>query len=107
MKDDKKDKPIDECFNDLANAIVLQAVDDYKSAYANYLKDKGSYANVCALRKWFHSDWYMTLTKVSGDYLIEKIEQECEEEFERKQRHANHQGKVSKRHHEARSAGHR
>lgn len=58
-------------YQNLANAIVAVAVDDYRSALkAGNEKLKSS------LEKFFHSDWYKVLTKVDGDYLIELLRNE-------------------------------
>lgn len=67
----------DVVYQDLANAIVLQAVDDYRNAL------KGISYNHCSpetiikkLEEFFRSDYYELLTKVKGEYLIEKLRAE-------------------------------
>ena len=68
---------IDLAYEDLANAVVLQAVEDYRNA----LKGKG-YDNksperiIGELEKFFRSEYYEVLTKVNGEYLIEKLREE-------------------------------
>ena len=65
------------CYRDLANAIVLQAVEDYRNAlngrsYNRYSPDRV----IIELENFFHSEYYQTLTKVNGDYLIELLKEE-------------------------------
>lgn len=52
----------------LANAIVLQAVSDYRRA----IKD-GNTARQNALEKWFLGAWCGTLTKLDMAAVIEQI----------------------------------
>ena len=65
-----------DCYENLANAIILQAVRDYKKALfrledhpnnrdANYEKKK--------LEQFFHSSWYNTLTDLDADTLISGV----------------------------------
>ena len=61
----------------LAEAIVLQAVDDYREA----LRGKGIRGiapeviiNEC--ERFFRSDWYNILTTIDGEYLIQNIRKE-------------------------------
>ena len=68
---------IDTGYHDLANAIVLQAVEDYRNAL-----DGKSYNShppekiVARLERFFRSDYFAILTTVKGEYLIEKLRQE-------------------------------
>ncbi len=66
-------------YEKLANAIVVQAANDYRAALR---KKKGNPRNSEAIRevneieRFFRSGWYQVLTAVNGEYLIEKIRQE-------------------------------
>ena len=46
-------------YEDLANAIILQAVKDYKNGYS-----RGE------IERFFNSQWFKTLTNVSPDYIM-------------------------------------
>lgn len=70
----------------MANAIVLQAVADYRNA----LNGVG-YGPIPAeqviveLEKFFRSTWYQMLTRVKGEYLIERLKQEHQEKLKKEQ----------------------
>ena len=65
---------------ELANAIVLQACKDYRSAYIRYLRRYGlpdrTDPQLAELERFFRSDWYKTLTSVDGEYLMKRIQDE-------------------------------
>ena len=66
---------------DLTNAIVKQAADDYRKA----LRGKGYNGKTPAkiieeVEKFFHSKYFELLTTVKGDYLIERLKEEYDEE---------------------------
>ncbi len=61
-------------YQNLANAIVAVAADDYRLA----LK-KGNDHLIALLEKFFHSDWYRVLTNVDADELIAAIKKEYQE----------------------------
>ena len=68
-------------YQNLATAIVAQACDDYRKL----LRGKSIYANgvrcsIRGLKKFFRSEYFSTLTKVSGEYLLEKLDAEYEAE---------------------------
>ena len=86
----KKEKDIireegnDDPYEEIANAIVIQACNDYKNAYRRHLRrsgivDKPDYELV-ALENFFRSDWYKILTTVDGEYLMERLRKEVIEE---------------------------
>lgn len=85
----KKSKVVEEANNaayeELANAIVLQACKDYKSAYRRYLRRYGradrTDPQMAELEKFFRSDWYKTLTSVDGEYLMKRLQDEVAEEL--------------------------
>lgn len=70
-----------EPFENLANAIVLQAVKDYRDALKR-LEDfpaKEEYSqDAAALERFFRSQWYRTLTAVDGEMLIRKLRKEAD-----------------------------
>lgn len=69
----------EEPYEKLANAIVVQAANDYRVVLR---KKKGNPRNSEAIRdvneieRFFRSDWYQALTAVDGEYLMDKIRQE-------------------------------
>lgn len=69
-------------YEQLANAIVLQAVKDYRNALKK-LKKRPNYETakytITEVERFFHSDWYRELTSVDGNLLIKKIRLEVRE----------------------------
>ena len=66
-------------YEQLANAIILQAVKDYRDALKKPKKrPRYDPAKVVIeeVERFFHSDWYRELTSVDGNFLIEKIRSE-------------------------------
>ncbi len=68
-----------EPYEQLANAIILQAVKDYRDTLkklkkrprlgpARYMKAE--------VERFFRTDWYRELTSVNGNLLIEKLRSE-------------------------------
>ena len=71
----------------LANAIIVQAVIDYKAVYKVLQKnpnDRIAQDQARHIKRFFHSRWFRTLTSVDGEYLVRMIENEIEEGAERK-----------------------
>ena len=68
---------------ELANAIIIQACKDYKSAYIRYLRRYGTPdrldPELAELERFFRSDWYKTLTSVDGEYLMKRMREEVDE----------------------------
>ena len=56
-------------YEDLANAIVLQAVRDYRQDPIS--RDR--------IEHFFRSQWFTQLTDLNGDYLIRKLREEVVE----------------------------
>ena len=52
-------------YEQLANAIIIRAVKDYKS---------GSERTKAECRKFFYSDWFKSLTNVHPDYIMKVCE---------------------------------
>ena len=65
----------------LADAIVLQAVNDYRNALVGIAYDRKSAEDVVKeCERFFRSEYFGLLTKVSGEYLIDKLRQEVQGE---------------------------
>ena len=63
----------------LANAIVIQAADDYRIALKKikaYPKNKEAISEALELERFFRSGWYSQLTSVDGEYLIRRLKEE-------------------------------
>ena len=69
-----------EPYENLANAIVKQAVDDWRTAVhiiairhgdvtASYKKRE--------IEEFFHSKWFILLTSVDGEYVLDKLKKEA------------------------------
>lgn len=66
-------------YENLANAIILTAVEDYRRALTRYVKNpkgKEAAADVKELESFFKSSWYSVLTSVDGEFLIKKMRAE-------------------------------
>ena len=63
----------------LANAIVLQAVSDYRVALKKikaHPKNREAISEALEIEKFFQSGWYSILTDVDGEYLIRRLQDE-------------------------------
>ena len=58
-------------YEELANAIVLQAVNDYRLA-----RKKKESAKQVALVQFFRSKWFAMLTNIDGRLLEQKLKEE-------------------------------
>ena len=66
-----------DAYQNLANAIIILAVKDYKVALARYKKfpnDKDNIREVDELEKFFLSDWFQLLSDLDGEQLMLDIE---------------------------------
>ena len=69
--------PIEEAHHELANAIIIQAVADYRSALNGISYNSHPAEEIIKeIEKFFLSDDFRALTKVSGEYLIRQIRKE-------------------------------
>ena len=69
-------------YEKLANAIVLQAVSDYRAALKKVKKNPkngDAIDGVLQIEKFFRSEWYQVLTSVDGEYLIDRRRKEVAE----------------------------
>ena len=68
-------------YENLANAVIEQAVKDYRRAKAKLAKEA---EDVMALKmrreteRFFRSAWFGQLTTLDGELLLEKLEEEFE-----------------------------
>ena len=71
---------IEENYEKLANAIIIQAADDYRKA-AKRLKHnpnhRESKETIEEVERFFRSDWYSVLTDVDGEFLLRKLKEEA------------------------------
>lgn len=66
----------------LANAIVLQAVNDYRAALKKVKKNPNNRTaldEALQIERFFRSQWYQVLTSVDGEYLIDRLRREASE----------------------------
>ena len=73
------DERINDCYQDLANAIILQAVHDYRKALKilkRYPRCKAALEEKKRDEEFFQSEWYSHLTKVDGKRLMKKLQEE-------------------------------
>ena len=83
MKKEKvtvKDEVSYDPYEEITNAIVIQACKDYKKAYKQSLRKSGIVGEadeeLAELEEFFRSEWYKKLTEVDGEYLMERIRNE-------------------------------
>ena len=63
----------------LANAIILQAVSDYRIALKKvkaHPHNKEAISEALEIERFFRSGWYSQLTSVDGEYLIRRLQDE-------------------------------
>lgn len=66
-----------ENIHDLANAIVVQACDDYRDALRGKCENPG--ATKREIKRFFKSDYYKLLTAVDSQMLLHRLDVEWEE----------------------------
>lgn len=77
------DKIIIECYQNLANAVIQQAVSDYICALKACRKKrriKYYTAIIDDVENFFRSQYFSILTNLDYGHLAKKIKQECEED---------------------------
>ncbi len=70
-----------ENYENLANAIVLQAVRDYRTALKSLKmnpSNKSAKIEKENIERFFWSDWYKVLTSVDGESLIRVLRKEVD-----------------------------
>lgn len=67
-----------EAYENLANAIILSSVRDYKRALMHLKRDPDNEAAKAAIKreeKFFYSSWFEVLTDLDPSYLIRKMKE--------------------------------
>ena len=68
-------------YENLANAIILQAVKDYRMALKSLKanpRNRTAMADKDEIERFFRSDWFSVLTSVDGEMLIRSLQMEVE-----------------------------
>ena len=63
----------------LANAIILQAVKDWRAARRKLKRkpqNESARIELEGCERFFRSDWFTTLTNVDGEFIIQKLHEE-------------------------------
>ena len=66
-------------WEELANAIILQAVKDYRDSRRRARKPRSAREarkRIAEVEKFFRSWWFYQLTDIDGDKLLEKLKEE-------------------------------
>jgi len=66
-------------YENLANAVILQAVRDYRTALKALRmnpRNKAAQTEKESIERFFRSQWYQALTTVDGEMLIKKLNEE-------------------------------
>ena len=66
-------------YEELANAIIVQAVKDYRSARKNLKKDpcdKAARKSLVEIESFFSSDWIKILTNADGEMILRTLKEE-------------------------------
>lgn len=74
----KKNMPEDP-YERLANAIVIQAAEDYRAALKRIRrnsKNRDAVDEALQIERFFRSGWYQILTSVDGEYMIRRLQEE-------------------------------
>ena len=69
-------------YENLVNAIVIQAAEDYMSALKRLRKNRSNDAamqEALQLERFFHSGWFGVLTSVDPDFLIRELRKKVSE----------------------------
>jgi hypothetical protein len=78
---------MEENYSRLANAVIVQAVKDYRTAYSRMLRhpENGAERNeVIGQEKFFLSEWFAALTDVDGRKLLKQIQMMEQKKFDRR-----------------------
>lgn len=66
-------------YEELANAIILQAVKDYRDALERLRytpDDKSAQHDKRSIERFFRSEWFSILTDLNGELLMKKLKEE-------------------------------
>lgn len=67
-------------YENLANAVIVQACDDYRAELKKIKKNPERREAIDAalrIERFFRSGWFGALTTVDGDFLIRRIREEA------------------------------
>ena len=68
-------------YENLANAIILQAVKDYREALRKHCKRSRydpAIQTINEVERFFRSEWFNQLTSLDGEMLIRKLKAEVD-----------------------------
>ena len=66
-------------WENLSNAIILKAVEDYRKArkrVRTFPDQKAAQATIREVEKFFRSWWFAQLTDIDGEMLVERLRKE-------------------------------
>lgn len=72
-------KQTGNAYENLANAIIVQAAEDYRAALKKikaHPKNRGVINEALRIERFFRSGWYQRLTNVDGEFLIRKLQED-------------------------------
>ena len=75
-----------ECYEELANAIVLLAFKDYRKALFKLVQEPEEWKHRSSkkkLERFFHSKWYRTLTDLNPEILMQEAKRQADINVER------------------------
>ena len=70
-------------YKELANAVILQAVEDYRKwtkEYSGSHDDRKLRKGIVELKEFFRSEWFSLLTELDGEQLLARLKAELEEQ---------------------------
>ena len=87
LPDSLQTEPMQENWEDLANAIIIQQAEDYR-AYRKQLRENPRMeeekrllieVEILGIQMFFLSDWFCLLTKADGGKILERLKKEEDE----------------------------
>ena len=70
-------------YKELANAVILQAVEDYRKwtkDYSGSHDDRKLRKALVELKEFFRSEWFSIFTNLDGEQLLTRLKSELEEQ---------------------------
>ncbi len=70
-------------YKELANAVILQAIEDYRQwtkEYSGGHDDRKLRKKLVELKEFFRSEWFSLLTELDGEQLLARLKSELEEQ---------------------------
>ena len=71
-------KQIGDPYENLANAVIAQAAEDYRRLLKRVKKNpanREALEEALQIERFFRSGWYQRLTNVDGEFLIRKLQE--------------------------------